>query len=446
MASSSARAPEASTACYECSVRVALAVLVCASLCASAALAERPTAPPVERPRAERAACSFAEPVCVHAARGATPAGVARALATAERTLALLRALRMPRPLPDGGRGGSDALDLYLGRELPLATHAEAIPATVAFARASAFSTLPEGPDGPACAFESGVARAVAEAMILGIDAAESPGLLAAQGSWLAELAAPCPALALVAIDRYQRRPDRALLAPSDGGLAGAMVLPWFLDDAYGTGGRGGVLHALIALTAEEAEPAAAVYQNEPDVFDALRDVMPAREKTLGELQLEVAVARAFMGDRSDGAHLIDSEWLGPLGRVRFEWTIAFSELPKRVAPAYPLEPSGAGYVWLDLAGATAATELTFVADWEETNVFEWALVRVDAEGRELSRQITGGVFGENQATLSLRDLGDAAAILVVGTNVGSDDRSRPYDPDVGTPRPAGYQVTFHPQ
>jgi hypothetical protein len=432
-------------------VALAIALSIACGSIAGTARGERLAAPAIERPAAVPAACSPLEPVCVHAAAGATPEGVTRALAAAEATFAALRALRLPAPLPDGGRGGTMALDLYLGAALRAAAHAEAIPATAAFDRASAFATLPAAPEGPRCAFESAVARVIAEAALLGIDAAEAASTLAAQASWLAQLTAPCAPLALAAIDRYQRRPDRALLAPppSERGpieLAGSMVLPWYLDDAYGTWRPGAVFTALVAVGAQESDRAAPFYQNEPDVFDVLRDVMPARDKTLGELQIEVAVARAFMGDRSDGAHLLDSEWLGRYGRVRFEWSIAWSELPKRVAAAYPLEPSGAGYIWLDLAGAFVESELTFVADWEATNVFEWALVRVDAEGREISRQLTGGVFGEHRATLSLRDLTGTAAILVVGTNLGSDDRSRPYDPDVGSPRPAGYQVTLYPQ
>ena len=87
---------------------------------------------------------------------------------------------------------------------------------------------------------------------------------------------------------------------------------------------------------------------------------------------------------------------------------------------------------------------MLFIAEWEESFVFQWCLVRVDAQGREIGRSDVGGVFGKNLVQLTINDLGEAAGLLIVGTSLGQDDRSKPYDPDLGPPREAAYEVTLH--
>lgn len=406
----------------------------------------RPVAPYVARPAAERALCSFDEPLCIHAVDGTPKSAVLHALDAAESAMHMFRALGLPSPMSDGGRGGSAALDLYLSPHHGSRAYADAIPSTIGFDRAAAFATVVPHRPGPGCTFDSDIARVVAQAMLLAIDGAVHDGVLAAHSSWLAEAAAPCAPLALDALDRAQQRPDLALASGSPEELSGMMLFPWFLDDAYGTGRLGGVMTALIATSCQLTPSGERFYDNEPDVFDALRKVTLDRQMSLGEMLVELAIARAFMGDRSDGLHLLDVGWLGALGRVRFEWAVAWADLPKRVAPAYPLEPTGAGYVFLDLSGKPDDAELTIVADWEATHVFQWAAVRLDAEGRELGRHLFGGTFGEAQAQLSLRDLTGVSSLIVVGTHLGNDDRSKAYDPERGEPRAAGYTVTFHAQ
>lgn len=404
----------------------------------------RPVAPYVARPVAERALCSFDEPLCIHAVGGTPREAVLRALSTAETSMHMFRALGLPSPMPDGGRGGTMALDLYLTPHHGSRAYADAIPSTIGFDRAAAFATVVPHPLGPACTFDSDVARVVAQAMLLAVDGGVHDGVLAAQSSWLAEAAAPCSALVLDALDRAQQRPDLALASGSPDALTGMMLFPWFLDDAYGTGRLGGVMTALIATGSQLTPSGERFYDNEPDVFDVLRKATLDRQMDLGEVLIELAVARVFMGDRSDSMHISDVGWLGALGRVRFEWAVGWADLPKRVAPAYPLDPTGAGYVFLDLSNKPADAELLIVTDWEETHVFQWAAVRLDAKGRELGRHLFGGTFGEAQAQLSLRDLTGVRSLVIVGTHLGNDDRSKAYDPDRGEPRQAGYTVTLH--
>ncbi|AUX27606.1 uncharacterized protein SOCEGT47_082020 [Sorangium cellulosum] len=80
----------------------------------------RPVVSPVLRPaphEAPQRACSFTLPLCVHAPAGLPGAALLESLAHAEAALRTYDALGLPRPLPDGDRGGSPSYDLYLERD-----------------------------------------------------------------------------------------------------------------------------------------------------------------------------------------------------------------------------------------------------------------------------------------------------------------------------------------
>ena len=332
-------------------------------------------------------------------------------------------------PTAEGSRAYGDPLDMGFGFDL-----------------ASGYAVVSSKPGGPACALESEVTRALAQVWLLGMDGALHDSVLAAQSSYLASVLAPCPALELAAVDRLQRTPERSLgEAPADR-LSGALLLPWYLDRVYGAGEPGSVMNGLIATSCQRTPPDSYRFDDEPDVFDALREVLPPRGKQLGDLLLDLAVARAFLGDRSDGALLPDSERFGALGRVRFEWAVGYDTLPRRLAPLHPIAATGATYLYLDLGAASRGRGLLLVADWEENFVFQWTLVRLDNLGRGIGRVTSPAVWGNTQAQLTIDDLDGAKAVLVVGAMLGGDDRSHPYDPDDGEAREAAYTVTLHPR
>jgi hypothetical protein len=282
------------------------------------------------------------------------------------------------------------------------------------------------------CAAASDIAYALGHAIAVRLDAGASEGELAMAASYLATLAGPCPAAELAAIDAIQRAPERALSRGALGPRDGSLLLPWFLDDAYGVGAPGGIMLGLLAISWQRTPAGASHYRNEPDAFDALRGSLRARGGGLDAALLDFAVARAFLGTRSDGAHLADAARLGDFGRVRFEWSIPAATLPRRVAPLRPIEPTGATYLWLDLLdeGPASPSELTFVADWELGALFRWALVKVGRDGAEVGRVEVAGVFGETRAQRTVVGLEGLAGLLIVGVNAGSVDRSRPFDPD----------------
>jgi hypothetical protein len=147
------------------------------------------------------------------------------------------------------------------------------------------------------------------------------------------------------------------------------------------------------------------------------------------------------VGSRSDGKHMVDVERFGDLGRVRFEWSVPYGSLPRRLAPAVPLDPTGMTYLWVDLADAPPGAELTFVADWELPSVLRWSLVKVDKDGVEAGRVDVAGLFGASHVERTVVKLDGLAGVMVVGVNAGSDDRGHPYDPDEEPLMPHSYTV-----
>jgi hypothetical protein len=362
-----------------------------------------------------------------------------RALRGAEHALAAYRALGFPPP-----RG---PYDLYLDPTAERAqTFAELVPSSDGWDRAPAFTVMPVPSASDGCAVGFEVARGVAQAVALGLDAGVEPGALAMTSSYLASLVAGCPSLEAGAIDEVQAHPERSFIAGDPSLPDGAMLFPWFLDDTMGVGGPGRAMLGVLALGTQRTPPDAWEWKNEPDTFDILRASMRDRGSTLDDLLLDFAVARAFVGSRSDGRHMTDVARFGDEGRVRFEWSVPFASLPRRLAPLEPVEPTGMTYLWLDLSAGAPGAELTFVADWELPALFRWSLVKVDKDGVEVGRMNVAGVYGDSRAQKTLVGLDGLAGIMVVGVNVGSIDRSHPFDPDEQPLMPHGYTVTFFKQ
>jgi hypothetical protein len=381
-------------------------------------------------------ACSFTEPVCVHAAPRVDSGAVLGVLGHAEHAFRAYRALGLPAPHPP--------YDVYLLPSQPApATVADLVPTSDGWDRASAFTVMPPPVADGGCTASFAVAQGVAHAMALGLDAGAENGALSMASSYLASLVADCAAAELPAIDDFQAHPERSFAAGDPDRPDGALLFPWFLDDTLGVGGPGRVMVGLLALGAQRTPPGSWEWHNEPDIFDVMRSSMRFRGSSLENLLLDFAVARAFVGSRSDGAHLADVERFGDAGRVRFEWSVPFASLPRRLAPLAPIDPTGMTYVWLDLTGAPPGAELTLVADWERPALFRWSVVKVDTNGAAVGRLDVAGVFGANHAEKTVMGLDGLAGVMVVGVNIGSDDRSHPFDPDEQPLMPHGYTVTL---
>ena len=388
-------------------------------------------ASPIARPRfAEAPACSPRRPVCVHRATGVQPDVALAGLDAIERAYErLVLALGLPAPLPDYGRGASDALDLYLERSsgAELAVGYDEVPGD--FDRAAAFCVV------PALApplLDRAATQCVAEAIALRLDAGETPDLRRAYAAHLWLSTGAPTSLDLQAIDELQSQPQVATAARelSTRSTAAALMFE-FLESKRGTAGPGVLATGLLSLSASRTSGNAWLWNNEPDTLDVLRHSLGNNRAAFASLLGSLTVSRAFLGDRDDGTHWPAMAWTGAFGKIRFDWSIRFSSLPRRVASTRPIEPTGALYLWLDLDEVPLGAALAVQAEWEHPVPFKWEIVRVDKDGRELGRldvpyQEAGSSFEQRVVGLEA-----SAGLIVAAVNVGDTEINYPFDPDI---------------
>ncbi len=384
--------------------------------------------------------CSFERPVCVQAPDG-EPAAALNALNALEDAYErLVFGLGLPRPLSDGGLGGSDALDAYLvPADEPFLASSDP-PAIGPFARASAFCRLPNGD--PSLLRRSAT-LCVGEAIAMALDSAEPPSLRRGFATWLWWVAGEPTALDVQAIDHVQRHPERPIagreLSPESEGSA---LFFEFLEQTLGISGDAELATSLFAAAASP-RPSGLDYDNEPDLFDVLRHTLDSDRLRFARLLSDFAIARAFVGSRDDGVHLPRLRWAGDFGRVRFDWVIPFSTLPRRVAAKPPIDSTGCVLVWLDLDALPGRTSLGFQAEWEAPVTFHWQLVRLGANGEVLGRMAVPFEERGTMVEATIGHLSGVSALLAVGTNLETVELSHPFDPDVAPYEPHGVTVYF---
>ncbi|MEB2313232.1 MAG: hypothetical protein OZ921_11805 [Sorangiineae bacterium] len=402
-----------------------------------------PTGPalpsPIARPpaEAEPPACSDRVPVCVHRAAGVSDAAALTALAALETAyVRLVVALRLPAPLPDRGLGGTDALDLYLSaRSAPLATGHDA-PALIGFDAAPAFCAL-----GDDTLIERDATLCVAEAITWRLAPATTPFLRRAYAAHLWRAVGAPTSRDADALDLLQASPERGIAGGASNDLAeGAALFADYLE-AHGDGAPGRLTTALVAAAATQTPPRAFEWDDDPDLFDVLRHNFDGDTRRMADMLGDFAVTRAFIGDRGDGSLLPELDFAGPFARVRFDWRVPLSSLPRNLASVRPISPTGSIYLWVDIDRASADRTFAFHAEWEPPVTFKWILLKVGKGGEELARY---DVTFEDHATVAERrisELEGAAGILIVGTNLGGVDLLHPFDPDVAPYEPHACSV-----
>lgn len=371
--------------------------------------------------------CSGRRPVCAHGSNIDQVRSAVQALEWAYDHIVL--ALGLPAPLPDAGIGGTDALDAYLqsGRQDPR-VEADA-PALSPFTVAPAFCLLPIA--------EQALTRRAAtlclgEAMALALDASEPPHLRRAFATSLWWTIGTPTSLDLEAIDDAQVTPESPIATRDRSPLSdGAGIFFSYLERTRSASEPGHLSAALFSAAASKASEADLFYRNEPDLFDVLSHSFGEDPARMAALMIDFSVTRAFLGDREDGAHLPELAWAGRLGRARFQWMIPFSSLPRRVAVQPPVESMGSALLWVDLDEVPIGSTLAVRAEWEAPVSFQWQLVRLTASGRELGRLDLPFQQRASSAEARLTGLEEAAAVLIVGTNVEGIHPDHPFDPDV---------------
>lgn len=384
--------------------------------------------------------CGLARPVCVHHAVDVSPALASAYLGALEEAYSLLvDALRLPAPRSDLGLGPTSGLDLYL---VPEATNdLDVVPDARSPDSERGSAHCRARPSREELPHQTG--RCVGEALLLGLDSAETPHLRRAIASYLSQLVAPASSPAdLAAIDTLQANPQLGLAGREVTGVsAGAALLFHYLDQRLGAGGPGVLPAALVHLSRSRASTGRPEWHNEPDAVDVLRQAFSRSEQRFDDFMLSFAIERAFMGSRDNGRHHPELSWLRDAGRVRFDWVMTTSSLPRRVAPRRPLEPFGSAYSWLEVDRVTLGKTLAFRAEWEAPAGFRWSIVAVDADGNLLKRYDLPYVQNATSAERSLVDYDGATGLLIVGINLGGVDLAHPFDPDHDPAEPHGFTV-----
>lgn len=433
---------------------VAASVLGAALLVAPWASADPLTGPPIRParsrpafPRSHPALCSQIRPVCVHAPDVRSAPLLQPFLADLEsEAVRVGSVLQWPAPLPDARRGGSSDFDVYLDPSVLSGASVDPdLPLdTGFFDRTSAFARIDPRLSG--CLRRSALAEAYARAGLFAIDAAADPAIAASSAAYVASIAEACDGAFLAAIDDYQSQPWAAVSRQDIAGGRGAMLLPWFMQARHGIPETVDLLHALWVNGMQHTPPGASRWNNEPDFIDVLRSFQKDRGASFGELLLDYAIDRAFVGARDDGIHMDATTWLGDAGRVRFESRFPWSSLPQWIRPSHPIEPTGGVYLWIDLKDVPKDASLGFRAEWDEPAVFRFALLRLGLDGQEIGKLAPLTQERSSSVEANLEHLEGAAAILVVGVNAGALAGEFRFDPDEAPPEPAGCMITLAAQ
>jgi hypothetical protein len=282
----------------------------------------------------------------------------------------------------------------------------------------------------------------VGEALGSSIDAGEQPDARRALALELRWITGAKTALDVQAVDDAQRHPERALAR--DGAAGGSerfALLLEMLESTRSAASPGKLAASMYWAAGSSTPPAAALYDNEPDVFDVLRHSLDEEGSRYADLMVDFALRRALAGDRDDGTRLPLLSWAGAFGRAHFDWVIPFSTLPRRVLSGRPVQQSGAELIWVELDDAPMGTAVAFHAEWEAPVAFQWRMLLIDREGREVRRVDVAFQERGSSADGRLLRLDGGKAIILAGVNIGGVDLAHPFDPDVAPFEPAACTV-----
>ena len=394
------------------------------------------------RPPVTASLCSFKRPVCVHATSTAHEASLSAAMQALEQAYErVVLALRLPPPLADGNAGGTDALDWYLDDgTAELSAVAEALlpgrmDASPVFCKSAPLS---------GALLERQASLCVGEALASTLDAGESPSARHAFALELWWITGSKTSLDVQAVDDAQRHPEAPLAfdrEPSAGGVGRFALLLEMLETTRSLGSPGVLSTSLLSAAASRTAPGAAAFDNEPDVFDVLRHSVDEELPLYADLMVDFGLRRALAGDRDDGTRLPTLSFAGAFARPHFDWVIPFSSLPRRVLSGTPIAPSGAELIWLELDDAPIGAAIGFHAEWEAPVAFQWRMLAIDRDGRDVRRiDVTFQERGREADARVLR-LDGAKAIIIAGVNLGGIDLTYPFDPDIRPFEPSACTV-----
>jgi hypothetical protein len=393
------------------------------------------------RPKAVASLCSFSRPVCVHATARNQEEALQSTLGALERAFeGTVLALGLPSPLADQDRGGSDALDWYLTEDVALTAPREAL----APGRMDAAPVWCEGAPHAGGLVDRQASLCVAEALASSLDAGESPDARRAFALELWWITGAKTALDVQVVDDAQRHPELALAfdAERSGNADGRFALLLEMLETSRSAASPGVLSAsMLSAAASRTPPAAALFDNEPDVFDVLRHSVDEELPRYADLLVDFALRRALAGDRDDGTRLPTLTFADSFARPHFDWVIPFSTLPRRVLSGSPIAPSGSELIWVELDDAPLGAAIGFRAEWEPPVSFKWRIFLVDERGQQVRHIDVPYQERGRAADARVLRLDGAKALIIAGVNVGGVELAYPFDPDITPFEPAACTV-----
>lgn len=311
------------------------------------------------------------------------------------------------------------------------------------------------------CALDVALVRLVVRGILLRTAPGTDEGSAQAEAQAVAELVEPCaPLRATASYLSFQEHPERALVSrvlegsgqrfeaqfepavderlEATQAVGTALFYRW-LDRGFSRE-PGAVMRGLFALRATKTSPSSMRFINEPDAFDVLAKSF--RDKlfdgsTLDDLLVDFALSRARFGSKTEGGAV---GALGDVNAPRADWDVAWPKEARRLAPAYPIEPTGASYIVVRTEGAPEGARLRLEASWEEHAKMRVAFLRLDKAGNELSRTRVQAPPLAHEAQMTVADLRGVDRVIVVTTNLG--DPSFHFDPDDVVHEPHGYTLT----
>jgi hypothetical protein len=383
--------------------------------------AERPTQLAIDEPELTRL-CSGTHPLCVAWSKTDTTSVVLDALSELEAAYdRLVLGMRLPAPLasdegqPLTWRLTSTDEPLSIGL-LPRLAAPFDVAAVVCRS-------------GTGTELERRAHLCVGEAIAARLDAGETPEVRRAYALDLWWTVGKLTASDEDAILRAQSNPQAPLFSRDDQRFAGSSALFFeYMTEKYGTSALAAVPTALLALSAQKTAADAWRFQNSPDVTDVVRATFDDREAVWATRILEFAFLRAQANQSEHG--LLPLAWLGTLATPRIDWLVKASTLPRRVAPALPLQPWGAVYIRLDLDVPTEKLDLGVKIEWEAPVAMRWQIAKLDSAGAEIGR--IDIAFEQRGTEIERRvvALEGVSSLLIAGTNLGGVDLAHPFDPD----------------
>jgi hypothetical protein len=244
------------------------------------------------------------------------------------------------------------------------------------------------------------------------------------------------------AIDDAQAHPELGVLARDLApGAEGSALFVEHLGRARGRGDLVAYGATAYALSGWGRSAPGLRFQNEPDVFDVLRATFGPKPTDVARLFADFALARASVGSRDTSGAFPELAWVGDFGRPRFEWSVPWSSLPRKLVPSRPVAPLGTTYVWIDVDAPVGTSTFVLQAEWEEPVAFQWVIAVIGAQGETLRRIDVPFLERGTTVERTVTNLDGARGLLLAGTNLGGIGPSYPFDPDFEPFEPHSYSV-----